>query len=465
MATTASAPAPGAAARLRAAGRGWAERYRALGEAPATRRLLGAAAASYVGDRFATVALVAASYDLGSTLGVGATFALIALPRVLVQAPAGTLVDRHPGKRLLIGALLATGAVTAGFVLLRAIPSLWLLYGLVLASATLLTVTRPAFEVRLMAVTPPAHLGTANAVHLLAMTCGELIGPFAGGLLLALAGTTPLFLFNAASFLIVAGIVASLPERVSEAAPTPAAESTSAAAEGYRTLLRRPEVALFCGSITLGSAALLAVYALFADRADDLGLGAGGVGIFFGTMGVGTLIGGVAAGGIPGTDRRALPLGVAAAAAGTLFLVLFGVAASLPLALAALVLFGLTNDLGEVLAVTSFQHRLPAALFGRFFALVLMASGVGGLVGALGGPLLAEEIGLGATLGLLVLPTIVLAVIFVVREGGFRFALPAPAAPTLEPEVAGHMLFGVPTPAEPLAPSGPMRDLRLRPLV
>lgn len=448
---------PGGAAPKRplaatgAAVRNGIERYRALREAPEAGRLLAAAAGSYIGDRFNTIALIALSFELGdSALGVGGMLALLALPRLVVQAPAGALVDRYPGKRLLIITQLLMALAAGSFVLLAFVPSLWLLYGLTLIMGVVRTADIPAFEVRLMALTPPERRGTANAVHMLAMTAGDIIGPLLGGSVLVLAGSTPLFLVNAATFLLVVRVIASLPERIAGIEPEVATvDMTSATAPvptlGYRTLLGRSDVRLYVAVLTASCILILAVIPLFITRAHDLGLGDGGVGIFFATMGVGTLIGGVLAGIGTYSSTRALGISAIAAVVGALCLIVFGGAGTLYVAFPALVLFGMIGDIEEVSALTYFQNKLPPGVYGRFFSLFMMATGAGGLIGALAGPALAEAFGVGTALTVLAVPTIILASLFGIREGGLRLALPPfNHVPVLEPEVVGHGLFGVP---------------------
>ncbi len=442
-------------------------RYRELGAVPETRRLLGAAAGSYIGDRFNTIALIALSFKLGdSALGVGGMLAMVALPRLVVQAASGALVDRYPGKRLLVASQLVMGTIAACFLFLDAFPSLWLLYALTFAMGVVRTVDMPAFEVRLMALTPTPQRGVANAVHMLAMTAGELVGPLLGGLVLALVGANPLFIVNALSFVIVASIVASLPERVAGTEPEPQAEAAATGAPtapplGYRALLRRSDVALYTGMVVASCILILGAIPLFIVRANDLGLGGGGVGLFYATMGVGTLFGGIVAGAGSHRTRRALAIAALASIGGTIGLILFGAANSLLLALPALALFGLSGDLEEIAALTYFQHRLPDRIYGRFFSLFLMATGAGGLVGALAGPGLAEAIGTGRALTLLALPTLVLAVVLGIREGGLRVGIPV-FAPLLEPEVAAHGMFGVPSESDFL-PDGEIGGRVLQP--
>lgn len=472
-ATTPDAGRPhGPSGKIRSAVRDGIDRYRALRDVPEARRLLAVAAGSYIGDRFNTIALIALSFELGdSALGVGGMLALLALPRLVVQAPAGALVDRYPGKRLLILSQLLMAVVAGSFALLAVIPSLWLLYGLTLAMGVIRTVDIPAFEVRLMALAPAERRGTVNAVHMLAMTAGEIVGPLLGGIVLALTGATPLFIINVLSFLVVVQIIARLPERVATAEPEhetdEAAEPGVAPALGYRTLLRRSDVRLYIAALTASCILLLGAMALYITRALDLGLGDGGVGLFYATMGVGTLVGGLLAGTGTYTSNRALAISAIASIIGATSMIAFGAAGSLLLALPALVLVGMVGDIEEISALTFFQNRLPEAVFGRFFSLFLMCTGAGGMIGALGGPLLAEAFGSGVAITVLAVPVIILAALLGVREGGLRLAMP-PFTPVPEPEVVGHGMFGVLSASDLIpdhAVGGPLLEPRLHRLV
>ena len=416
--------------------------YRELAGLRAARRLLGAAALSYAGDRFNTVALIALSFNLGDgALGVGGMLALFALPRFLLQGPAGALVDRYPGGRLLIASQLLLTLVAAAFALLAVFPSLWLLYGLVLAMGALRTVALPAFEVQLMGSVPPARRGTANAVHMLAITSGDFVGPLLGGLLLVWLGTVPLFLLNGLSYFVVAVAIWRL-RGLTRNAVTPEVTAPEAPLAGgsYLRLLRRPDVALYISLTVFCSAIVLAAMALFVVQAIELGLGEGGVGVFFAVIAVGTAVGGTLAGAGSYTGPRSMQIAAVAVAVQAVSLAIFGFAGTLVLALGALVAFGLTADLEEVAALTYFQNRLPANLYGHFFSLFLIAVGAGGLIGPLAGPLMAEAWGTGVALTVLSVPCLVLATYFAVREGSLHDALPAPAL-AAEPEVAGYGLF------------------------
>ncbi len=321
------------------------------------------------------------------------------------------------------------------------------------------TVAMPAFEVQLMAVTPPAQYGTANAPHTMARTMGELVGPLLGGLLLALIGAVPLFLLNGLSFLLVAGAVLrdhrarTVPGAAVAAHPEPAT-SASGDGLGYRTLLRDREVALYTALTVANYALVMGAVAIFVVRARSLGLGDAGVGVFYAALGIGALVGGLAAGAGNYQGSRVFVMAAAAAVVGAIGIALFGIAGGVLIAVAALVLNGVTGDLEEVAALTGFQHRLPAAIYGRFFSLFLMATGLGGVIGSLVGPVLAEQLGAGTGLALLAVPVLALAVPWGLHAGVAGHRLSAPTSvPALEPEVVGYGLFGVPSESD-LIPDG-----------
>ncbi len=453
--STEAAPGTGLVTRLSGAARRTVRQYQQLGAVPGTRRLLLAATGSYIGDRFNTIALIALSYKLGDgALGVGVMLALFMLPRSLIQAPAGALVDRHPGPRLLILSHVLLGVLGAAFALLDAIPNVWFLYGLVLAMGTVRTVAMPAFEVQLMAVTPPEQYGTANALHTMARTMGELVGPLLGGLLLALTGAIPLFLLNGLSFLLVAGAVlrGRRAATTTEGLVSHEPEAAPAGGLGYRALLRNREVLLYISLTVTNYALVMGAIAIFVVRARSLGLGDAGVGLFYAALGIGALVGGLVAGAGNYQGSRVFAMAAGAAVVGAVGIALFGVASGVLLAMAALVLNGVTGDLEEVAALTGFQHRLPAAVYGRFFSLFLMATGLGGVIGSLVGPALAEEMGAGASLTLLAVPVVALAVPWGLHASLSGHRLPAPTlVPAFEPEVVGYGLFGVPSESDLIA--------------
>lgn len=428
---------------VRSALRDGIDRYKALKDAPESRALLSAAAVSYIGNRFKTIALVSLSYKLGDgVLGVGGMLAIQMIPGIILQPMAGTLVDRFPGKKLMIISQFMMAATALAYILLTVIPNIWLLYGLTFLLGAIQTVDMPAMEVRLMSVTPREKRGTANAVQMLALTAGEIIGPAIGGIVLAISGATPLFVLNAVAYLYLALVVAKLPEMVPGARAEDAVgtEEASAPTLSYRTLLKRSDVMLYCVLTASTYMVFYGVISLYIVRAHDFGLGDGSVGLFYTVMGIGTLFGGTLAGMGAYMTRRALGITGIAALIGGVGVFLFGAAPSLLIAIPLLIIVGMMMDIGEIAAMTYFQNRLPEGIYARFFSIFMMAGAAGGLIGPLVGPLLSENVSTIVAFVALAVPGVVLGLLFAIREGGLRFSIP-PFAPEQEPEVSGHGIW------------------------
>ena len=387
--------------------------------------LLAAGFASEIGDWFNTVALISLSFHYGEgALGVGGLLAVRMVPRLLLQGPAGALVDRWPHRRLLLATQLLMAIVASSFAVLTIAPSLWLLYLLVLLLETLGTVARPAFMAALKDAVPSEHRAAANGAFFAAMTVAQLVGPLLGALVLAPLGAAAVFAANGLTFLGVAAAVTRLRGGLSAdlgavAVADSAAEPATPAATpaeipenvGYGWLLRRRDLGLY--ALVSLSLALLAhaTIALFIIRANTLGLGDGGVGIFYAAVAVGSLVGSVVAGAGLAGNRTALYRVAIAAGGCALALTVFGVAGNLALAVVALAIAGFTIDYHEVTAISYFQDRLPDSIFGRFFSLFLMALSAGGLVGALVSPVLERSVGVSGALAVLAVPGIGFALV------------------------------------------------------
>ncbi len=399
-------------ARLREAGDG----YRGLLGQRDPALLLAGGAISVIGDWLNTVALVELSYRLGEgSFGVGGLLAMRMLPPLLFQGAAGALVDRLPGRRLLVGTQLLMAVIAGSFALLAAVPQLWLLYALVFTLETTQTVARPATMVRFMEVVQPEQRGAANALYGMTSTTAQFGGASVGALLFALIGATPLFLLNSVTFLVVALAVS----RTSPGQTRRIADQTSASSAamdgvvdsdgstkgpnraGYRRLLRRMDVVGYAGVTITISILIQSVIALFPVRSRDLGLGEGGAGICFAVVAIGFLLGNAVAGSGTYGGRTTLYLVAAAEAAGAAGIAMFGAIDRLIPALAGLLAAGVLAELAEVPALTYFQNQLPDGTYGRFYSVVLTASAAGGLTGALLGPLLERAVGPSLALALL----------------------------------------------------------------
>ncbi|MDQ3045463.1 MAG: MFS transporter [Chloroflexota bacterium] len=402
------------------------QRYRGLLARGDARVLISAALLSSVGDWLNTVALLTLAYQFGgNAISVGILLVMRMIPRLLLQAAAGSLVDRVEGVRVLIAAQLTMAVIATCFTLLAVVPELSLLYALVFLLEVANTVARPAFSKLVLLVLPAEQRGAGNAVLSLSGTAAQFVGSLLGAGLLVVVGANVLFVLNGLTYVGIAFAVArvarsmSIPTVQSEMTTLKVAAETRPGASrgrmsGYRWLMGRPDVASYV-LLTLAISILIqGTIALFVVRAQELDLGDGGSGLFFAMVAVGFVAGGVIAGIGLSTSRRALYVAALAEAFGAISLAVFGSVQIVAIALLMLVVTGAIAEISEIAGITFFQNSLPAAVFGRFFSLFIIASSAGGLGGALIGPLLQQSLGTGTGFAVLAVPGILAATAMIV---------------------------------------------------
>lgn len=407
-----AAPLHARAAALRVTIGDGLRRYRGLLRQRDVTLLLGASLVSEVGDWFNTVALIDLSYRFGGgAVSVGVMLALRTVPRLLLQAPAGALVDRYPGRRLLVLSHLLMSVIATAFVLLIPVPALWLLYGLVVALESVATVSWPALRIQLVRQTPPDQFAAINGVLSIGLTGAQFVGPLLGALVLVGLGAGPVFVVNGLTFLVIAVVASRLGTGAGAPdVPSPAASGPPMGTPGgYRVLVGQRALLAFAAAALGVTIAVRGAIALFIVRADQLGLGEAGPGYFYAAVALGAIIGGALAGIGSHAGRPALRVAAGAMVACTIALACFGAMPGVLAALAALAIAGGATNVYEVAGLTYFQHRLPATLYGRFMAMFMLALGLGGIIGAVGGPLLQTRFSVATALELLALPGAALA--------------------------------------------------------
>jgi predicted MFS family arabinose efflux permease len=394
------------------------DHYRALFAERNVALLLGAGVVSEIGDWFNIVALISLSYSFGDgALGVGGMFATRMVTRLLCQGPAGSFVDRHASRTLLFTSQLVMAIVASSFVLLVAVPELWMLYALVILLEATNCIVSPAFMVELKAEAPEEQRSAANGVLTASMSTAQLVGPLLGALVLAPFGAAAVFALNGVTFLAVAIAVTQLegglrPTRTIAPAHDESGRphSTKRDAEpiSYAWLLRRQDLSLYVLACLSVAVLQRATITLFVVRAVTLGLGDSGVGFFYAAVAVGSIVGSVVAGS---RARHPTPLYLAAVAmtACATALAIFGSVSTVPIAFLALVIAGFALDFYEVAGLTYFQNAIPDAVYARFISLFYVAVSAGSLVGALGGSALEGKIGVGTSLLVLAAPSLALA--------------------------------------------------------
>ncbi|HEY5160263.1 MAG TPA: MFS transporter [Gaiellaceae bacterium] len=371
--------------------RSTASRQFALFRYAGLRRLFWATLISSAGTWLAFVALALDVYDrTHSSVWVGALLVSETLPIALLGFLAGPLLDRLPRRSLMIGADLFRTVV---FVALVFAPSAWAIVALAMLAGIATGLFTPAVYAGLPNLVEEHDLAGANGLFQTATSATMIVGPLCGGALVAAVGPHPAYLFNAASFvfsaLLVAGIRAS------------GLQSLTAASRGYLHDLLDGAAAVFRSRplLTVFVAWNVAMIGIAAMNTAEVALvkhnfGAGdfGYGLFTAATGLGVFVGAFNARAIleKVAFAPAYALGFGLLAAG------MGLVALLPpftLAVAILVIAGAGNGLLLTANAMLVQQGASDDLRGRSFMLIMSANALVLTVASLGAGVLADHSG------------------------------------------------------------------------
>ena len=366
---------------------------RSLLSQPAYRRLWLARTVSQVGDvaQFTTLALLLFALT-GSGLGVtGAVLAEIA-PVLLLAPLAGSLVDRLPRVTVMVVADLVR-------VLLAVTLAFWhdstpLAYAVAFGLSAGQVFFSPAAQSLLPSIVAEDQLVAANTgIWTAAVTTQILVAPVAA-LLAVNVGFGPAFAVNAASFAVSAVILRGLrePDRPSAVRVT---SPFAHAREGLAALAALPLLKALAAGQFLAALSAGATSALLVVLAEDRLGGGEGYGLLVAAIGAGAALGPLLLLRRIKDPRRPLFVFGPYAVRGVVDLIL-AVVTTVPLAAAALVLYGLSTSIGNVTFSSLIQSRVSEDLRGRAFAGFDMLWQSGRLLSLLGGGILADALGFRA---------------------------------------------------------------------
>jgi len=369
------------------------QRARPLLSRPAYRRLWLARTISQIGDvaQFTTLVLLLIALT-GSGLGVsGAVLAEIA-PVLLLAPLAGSLVDRLPRVRVMVAADLAR-------VLLPAVLSVWhdkvaVAYAVAFGLSAGQVFFSPAAQSLLPAVVEDDELVAANSgIWTAAVTAQVLVAPVTA-VIAVQVGFGAAFAVNSASFALSALVLRGLPE---PARPTAVSVSSPFvhAREALTVLTGIPLLKVLAAGQFLAALSAGATSALLVVLAQERLGGASGYGLLVAAIGLGAAAGPLLLLKRIKDPRRPLFVFGPYAVRGVVDLVLAAVTA-LPLAAAALVVYGLSTSTGNVTFSSLVQSRVPDELRGRAFAGFDVLWQSGRMLSLLGGGLLADAVGIRA---------------------------------------------------------------------
>lgn len=344
-------------------------------------------AVSVAGDSAALVALLLRLRPEGSAW-VAALLAAELVPFVICAPLSGRIVDHVETRRVLLIALLGQ-AVVAVPLAVFALPGITVALFAVLNALS--TLVRPATSTLVPVAVGPEQAARGYARLATGAGLGFLAGPVLGGLVTGVVGSTATLLIDAATFMVLGGLVALV--RVRRPPTAAGAEQRARAWAGFALLWQTPvlRATLLVSAIATGCAVVDNVAAPFRFI-NQLGTNDLGYGLYLTAWGAGSLLGVQV---LPRLTARRHP---AALAAGNL-LVGVGIAAiglvpTIPLALAASAFGGFGNGLVNVAQNALIAGHTPTDRRGQAFAAAgaTMQAAIGAGTAA-GAPLVS---GLGA---------------------------------------------------------------------
>lgn len=334
-----------------------------------------------------TVGLGIVAYRDGGATALGLVGLLRMLPSAVLAPLLSPLADRGRRERVLIVVSTVRGVATAAAAVVAAVagpPTV--VYALAVLSTIAATLFRPAHSALLPSLCHTGHeLASANVVRGFLDSAATLVGPLLAAVLLELTDVAVVFGVAAASSLWAAALLLRLSY---DAPPRPSAPTRPRllreAAEGLREVARNRDLALILGlaaaqSFTRGALTVLSVVVAI----ELLDTGETGVGVLMTAVGVGAVLGSLAASLLVGTRRLGAWFAVGVALWG-LPIALVGVVPRQGAALVLLAFVGVGNALIDVAGFTLLGRMAPdevlARVFGVLESLVAVSIGIGAVV-------------------------------------------------------------------------------------
>ena len=294
-----------------------------------------------------------------------------AIPMLLLTLPSGVLADRFDRRRIMVVGMIGTGLSSVGLAILSITqgPIFWM-YALLLTDSAFLRVAWPARAALLPMLVPRDALENAVKWRTSGFEIAAMLGPAAGGLLIAWRLPSAYWLSAASEglFIVLLARLAIPPrEPYSPGERRGMAGVTADLFEGLAFVWHNK---LILGAISLDLFAVLfggAVYLLPIFATDILEVGERGLGWLAAAPAAGALLAALAMAHLPPLRRAGLALFASVAGFG-LATIAFGFSTSFWLSMAMLFLTGVFDNISMVIRGTLVQLATPDPMRGRVSA-------------------------------------------------------------------------------------------------
>ena len=312
------------------------------------------------------------AYQRGGAAAVGLVGLLRVLPSV-VAAPFGAVLgDRYRRERVVVAINVARSVTIASAALAAYLDApAGVVYALASVMGLLQSVFRPTQSALLpLLARTPEELTASNLVLTTIESVGIFAGPAIGGVLIAFAATQTVFAITAAAFL---GAALMLVRVSTERTSTPRGHPRGFLREafaGFGTVGRDARLRMIIGLYGMQTLVAGAVNVLIVILAlETLDIGKAGIGFLTSAIGVGGLLGGVAAIGLVARPRLGSAFGAGLVLAG-LPLAGVGLLPSAGAAIVFLALIGVGITIVDVAGVTLLQRTIPDYVLTRVMGVV-----------------------------------------------------------------------------------------------
>lgn len=343
---------------------------------------------SFVGDFVSMVAMVILVVDLsGSASAVGGLLVARLVP-TLASPMAGVLADRLDRRAVLVACDLLRAALIFGAIFAQ---SLTVLYAIGFLMGAARTLFNPTIRAAFPGVVGDGDLTRANAFISGTFSVSFAVGPALGGLLVASVGVDPVLALDAATYLVSAAFLASIPLSRPHREDEEGFFGELKVSFRYLAGARVPLAIVVGAFLTILTVNVTVPAEVFLSK-ETFNAGDAGYGLLVGLWGGGMVLGSVLMGWLGDRVDPLLPY-FSGIFAGALALVGTGLAPTFPLALLALVVAGAANGVENVTTDTVLQKRVPEPLLGRVFSVRFLTYSVGEAVAYPIGGLLTDAAG------------------------------------------------------------------------
>jgi MFS family permease len=337
---------------------------------------------SQLGDWFNTIAVYTLVLELtGSRRHVGLILVARFLPTIFLGPLSGVVADRVSRRTIMVVSDVLRAVVVLGFLFVRRVEHVWMIYALTLLQLGLSAFFEPARAAAFPSVVSARELLPANAISSVTWSAMLTLGAAVGGEVAGRFGTDSAFVIDSLTYLASAALIFQI--RLPKRPPRPKTRLTLAKALGITDTLegvrymrtRRRVLALMLVKFAWGlGGGILSLLAVFGDAVFRLGENAArGIGALYAARGVGTAAGPLLARRFAGGGRRTMQKAIGVSfIVGGVFYIAFGLATSFAVALLSVALAHMGGSVLWINSTVLLQRAVDEEFRGRVFAAELM---------------------------------------------------------------------------------------------